>query len=256
MTSTEPQPLAAPLARLLTLLADRAAPRRLIALAGLPGSGKSTVSRRWTDRVNEAHRAATSANADVASNVAIAGNSAASAHPSAPAMVALSMDGFHLTKAELARFAHPAEAFKRRGAPWTFDAAAFAERLQTLRRPDANGSAPVTWPGFEHGVGDPVANAVVVHPATRIVMVEGLYLLHQGHGWKHAHYFDECWFLDVPMEVAMERLVKRHMASNHQTLELAQARLAGNDRLNAKMVWQSRALAHWWVADGPASEAG
>ncbi len=96
-------------------------------------------------------------------------------------------------------------------------------------------------------MGDPVADAVVVHPAIRIVLVEGLYLLHGDHGWNHAHYFDECWFLDVPMGVAMARLVKRHMASNHQTLEFAQARLAGNDRLNADMVWESRGRAQWLV---------
>lgn len=257
MPTPEPKPLSAPVRRLLAYLSDPAAPRRLIALAGLPGSGKSTVAQRWTHRVNEAHRVATSANANVASNVAFAGMSAASAHPTATAMVTLSMDGFHLTKAELARFADPAEAFKRRGAPWTFDAAGFAERLQALRAPKANGAnpatgarnAPVNWPGFEHGVGDPVADAVVVDPATRIVLVEGLYLLHQNHGWNHAHYFDECWFLDVPMGVAMERLVKRHITSNHQTLEVAEARVDDNDRFNAEMVWESRGRAHWLVGE-------
>ena len=104
MPTPEPSLLLEPVRRMLTHLSDPAAPRRLIALAGLPGSGKSTVAQRWTDQVNEADRAATSANADVASNGAIAGNSAVATHPNSPAMVALSMDGFHLTKAALARF--------------------------------------------------------------------------------------------------------------------------------------------------------
>ena len=73
-----------------------------------------------------------------------------------------------------------------------------------------------------------MADAVLVSPAVRIVLVEGLYLLHDDHGWQHAHLFDENWFLDVPMEVAMERL-------------------AVNDRLNAEIVLRSRDRANWLV---------
>lgn len=192
--------------------------RMLIALAGLPGSGKSTVGARLADAVN------TRAGAGV--------------------MVALGMDGFHYTKAELARFADPAEAMKRRGAPWTFDAAAMARRLLELRERGAT----VTWPDFDHGVGDPVADAITVLPSTRIVLVEGLYLLHDDHGWQqHAHLFDEYWFLDVTMEVAMDRLVQRHMAANTQSREVAMQRLVVNDRLNADIVQKSRERALYLI---------
>ncbi len=215
-----PYELKTPLSHLLELLSQRSGGpehRKLIALAGLPGSGKSTVAARLADAVN--------------------------AHAGAGAMVALSMDGFHLTRAELARFADPAEAMKRRGAPWTFDAAAMAQRLIDLREP---GTA-VTWPDFDHGVGDPVADAITVLPSTRIVLIEGLYLLHEGHSWQHAHLFDECWFLEVPMDVAMNRLVKRHMAANNQSREVALQRLAVNDRLNAEIVQKSRERAQYLI---------
>jgi pantothenate kinase len=191
--------------------------RILIALAGLPGSGKSTMAAQLAKQVNA------QAGADV--------------------IMALGMDGFHLTKAQLARFPDPAEALRRRGAPWTFDAAALTQRLLDLRQQQT----AVMWSGFEHGVGDPVADAITVSPSTRIVLVEGLYLLHDDHGWQHAHLFDECWFLDVPMDIAMDRLVRRHMAANHQSREAALQRLAVNDQLNAEIVQKSRERAQWLI---------
>ena len=157
------------------------------------------------------------------------------------------MDGFHLTKAQLAAFPDPAEAFKRRGAPWTFDPAALAERLALLRNNAGDHAKPVSWPGFEHGVGDPVADAITISPSVQIVIVEGLYLLHEGDGWQLEHLFDERWYLDVPMKLAMQRLVARHMLSNGNTREEAAQRLAVNDRLNAEIVLKTRVRAQWLV---------
>ena len=158
-------------------------------------------------------------------------------------MIALGMDGFHFSKAKLSHFPDPVEALKRRGAHWTFDAAALTQRLLDLRQREIS----VLWPEFEHGAGDPVADAITVQPSTRILLIEGLYLLHDDHGWKCAHLFDECWFLDVPMEVAMDRLVQRHIAANRQSRELAMKRLAVNDRLNAEIVLKSRQRAQYVI---------
>ena len=92
-----------------------------------------------------------------------------------------------------------------------------------------------------------MADAVLVSPAVRIVLVEGLYLLHDDHRWQHAHLFDENWFLDVSMEIAMDRLVQRHMQANAHSREVAIQRLAVNDRLNAEIVMKSRDRAHWLI---------
>jgi pantothenate kinase len=62
------------------------------------------------------------------------------------------MDGFHFTKAALRQFPNPAEAFARRGAPWTFDALALQQRLQLLRASASH--ADISWPGFEHAHQD------------------------------------------------------------------------------------------------------
>ena len=215
-----PKLLQDPVKHLLDLLAANPQRRVFIALAGLPGSGKSTVAAQLADAVN------------------------AEAGPGT--MVALGMDGFHLTRAQLAQFPDPTAASARRGAPWTFDPQALAARLQALR--NDNGDA-VSWPGFDHGAGDPVADAVHVPPGTRLILVEGLYLLHTGHGWNLKGLFDELWFLDVSMGVAMDRLVLRHMAANAQSREVALARLAGNDRRNADIVAASRAAAQWLLAN-------
>jgi len=188
-------------------------PRSLIALAGQPGSGKSTAAARLAAQVN------------------------AAAGPEA--MVALGMDGFHLPKAHLRSLPDPEAAFQRRGAPWTFDPAALAARLHAVR--ESAGQRDVPWPEFEHGVGDPVEDACVVKARTRLVLVEGLYLLHPADGWAEVRRcFDEHWYLDTPIETARERLARRHMSAWGLTRPEADARIALNDGLNAEIVARSR----------------
>src|SRR5690349_15591736 len=91
-TTRVPPLLEQPVERLLVLLESRPW-RSMIALAGVPGSGKTTLATRLAEAVN----------------VRTAPNT----------MLALGMDGFHFTKAALRQFPDPEEAFARRGAPWT-----------------------------------------------------------------------------------------------------------------------------------------
>lgn len=192
--------------------------RWLIGVSGLPGAGKSTLAKRWAHETN--------------------------AHRGTESVAALSMDGFHLTKATLARCPDPQAAFARRGAPWTFDPLALRAHLMALRAGES-----VSWPGFEHAVGDPVPGALQVGSEIRVALVEGLYLLHDQHGWDLAGCFDEHWFVDVDMNTAMARLEDRHMAANQQSRAQARARLDGNDRLNAAIAAGARAKARWLVSN-------
>lgn len=193
----------------------------MIALAGLPGSGKSTLALTLAREVN--------------------------AQGGPGAMVAVGMDGFHLPKAALREMPDAEAALARRGAPWTFDVGALASRLRAVRQ--AWGREAVVWPGFEHESGDPVEGAFAVAPETRLVLVEGLYLLGQSDGWESVSAaFDERWFLDTPLEVAMERLALRHMSAWGLSRQEALARIRANDRLNAVIVAQSRAGADWLLA--------
>lgn len=200
-----------PAGRLIQLVGDAAPHRIIVGLVGLPGSGKSTLAEKLVGLVND--------------------------RTSSQTAVALSMDGFHLTKAVLAQCADPAQALIRRGSPWTFDPAALAASLNKIR---TSPHTLNTWPSFDHGMGDPVADAIEIAPVTSLIIVEGLYLLHREHGWNLDGLLDECWYLDTGMDVAMERLAKRHMAAWGFNREQALERLATNDRLNANIVLQSR----------------
>lgn len=200
-----------------------AGPRWIAGLAGLPGSGKSTFASRLANEVNR--------------------------RAGSLVMMALGMDGFHLTKAELHQMPNPDEAFARRGAPWTFDPAALSHRLKRLRI--GAGIGAVEWPDFQHEVGDPVESAYFVLPEVRLILVEGLYLLHEAHRWDAVgESLDERWYLDVPAKVATERLTRRHMAAWGLTREEAHARIASNDGLNAVTVAATRARADWLVMEG------
>ncbi|KAL1862666.1 hypothetical protein Daus18300_008464 [Diaporthe australafricana] len=84
----------------------------LIALAGPPGSGRSTLAQ------------------EVARRLA----SLRSSKPApAPKTAVISIDGFHLTLAALRALPNADEALARRGAPWTFDADAAAALVRELR---------------------------------------------------------------------------------------------------------------------------
>ena len=191
---------------------DSDMPRQIIGLVGVPGSGKSTLAAHLAAEVN--------------------------ARTTPDTMVALGIDGFHLTLAALKQRPDGREAIARRGAPWTFAPHLLAQRLQETRR--ASGCSEIGWPTFQHDVGDPVENGQWIAPHARLVLIEGLYLLHPADGWETiASLLDTCWYLDTPLEIAMERLANRHMAAWNFTREQAEARIAINDRLNAEIVLQS-----------------
>ncbi len=201
------------------------AQRIVIGLVGMPGAGKSVLASRLAAAANQRYGAGV--------------------------VVALGMDGFHLTRAQLAHCADPRAALARRGAPWTFDPLALAQGLRKVRQmPLTEAGAEgqqCRWPGFEHGVGDPVPDALAIPSATRLVMLEGLYLLHQQHGWNLDGLMHCCWFVDVGLDQALERLALRHMASRAITRQQAEQRIDTNDRLNAHTVLATRQRADWLV---------
>ena len=193
-------------------------PRRLIiGIAGMPGAGKSTLATQLANHINT--------------------------HVAPQAAVALGMDGFHLRKDQLQQMPDPDLAFARRGAPWTFDAAGFMQALHRIRT-----GHETTWPDFAHDVGDPVPDAIVVPPQLQLVIVEGLYLLHDQDGWSGAKaLLDEGWYLDTPLDVAMDRLARRHMQAWGFTRAQAQHRIDSSDGLNAVLVAASARHADWLV---------
>lgn len=91
---------------------------------------------------------------------------------------------------------------------------------------------------------------VRVGPATRLVLVEGLYLFLDTPPWAQlaeTGLLDERWMMDVAPAVATRRIVARHLAVG-ATREQAEARAGGSDALNADLVWSRRRAAEPHVA--------
>lgn len=208
--------------RAFTLLAALPPPARLvIGVAGPPGAGKSTLAAAVVTRLQ-------------------------TALTDPAAAVALPMDGFHLTKAQLAAFPDPDAAFARRGAPHTFDGAAFVAAVRSVARPGST----ATLPSFDHGVGDPTPGGVVVPAAARIIVVEGNYLLLDQPPWSALlddRILADAWYVDVGADTTADRLFARQTGDGVDP-EVSRGRIEGNDAPNAELVARFRGRADVVVA--------
>ena len=199
--------------------------RYLVAIAGVPGSGKTTIAQAMTEYLNTTLQVPTRL---------------------------LSMDGFHLPQRALDQLPNPSEAYIRRGAPWTFDVARFVGFIQQLR--DWANTAPlpdhsqisqtdlcvIRAPTFDHAKKDPVEDGMTITPDTSIIIIEGNYVLLDEPGWcEISKMVDYRIFVDTDLQDARDRTAKRHIrAGIENTLERAYQRVDGNDYLNGILVQQ------------------
>ncbi|KAF1357386.1 nicotinamide riboside kinase [Lizonia empirigonia] len=201
--------------KLLRRQASNPRQRMLVALAGVPGSGKSTVSQALLQEL-----AVRSVN-DVA---------------------VVPMDGFHYTKEALSAFEDPEVAFERRGAPFTFDASRLLNLVKSLKSTLVTTREEpeqlVHAPSFDHAVQDPVENDVTISSQNRVIIVEGNYTLLDQKPWNEiAEICDERWFVDVSPETVRDRLAARHLAAGIETsYEAAVQRAETNDIPNGAMI--------------------
>ncbi|GGQ78720.1 nucleoside/nucleotide kinase family protein [Streptomyces asoensis] len=188
--------------------------RALLGIAGSPGAGKTTLARRLVRELNGS---------------------------GLPWAVHVPMDGFHLADAELDRLGRRG----RKGAPDTFDAAGYAALLRRLRE-QADGASGeggddiVYAPGFERVLEQPLAGAIPVPPAARLVVTEGNYLLLGTGAWVRVRAaLDEVWFCEGDEDERVRRLVARHeeFGKGHED---AVAWVLGSDRRNAELVASTR----------------
>ena len=204
--------------------------RVLIAIAGPPGSGKTTTAQQVAKLINTQHPAPASASSN--------------SKTAAPTALPVSMDGFHLRRSELASMDDPDEAFRRRGAPWTFDAegmVAFISHCHQTTTTSTTSSSAVTdltAPTFDHAVKDPVPDGLRIPATTRVLLLEGNYLLVDEPPWEAiAELVDERWYINVDVAAARERTAARHVRTGVEAdMQAALGRVEGNDEPNAEYI--------------------
>jgi pantothenate kinase len=185
------------LERIHTLLASGS--RQILGIVGPPGSGKSTLAQQLAKALGEK-------------------------------AVVVPMDGFHLSNAELARL----QRTQRKGAEDTFDSAGY---LALLRRIKANSPGETVYaPQFDRELEEPIAGAIVVENATRLIITEGNYLLLQHGPWGQVKsLLDEAWYVDVDSNLRQSRLIERHRQFG-KTEDEARAWVASTDEPNARII--------------------
>ncbi len=180
------------------------AKRFLVAIAGPPGAGKSTLA----DKVAKALKAR--------------GESAE----------VLPMDGFHMDNAVLIEKG----LLKRKGVPDSFDVRAFLDIVKAVRAADQEVLVPV----FDRSREIAIASARIVSADHRFIVVEGNYLLlNQGKWAELEGMFDYSIMLAPPMEVLEERLWARWRGYKLDE-EAAHAKVYGNDLPNGRLILENR----------------
>ena len=154
----------------------------------------------------------------------------------------VAMDGFHLRNEVLDRLGRT----QRKGAPDTFDAAAFVQVLGCLR----DGTRAVSVPAFSRELDEPVPDAFVIEPDAAVVLVEGNYLLLDEGPWAEvASRLDLSVYVEAPAEMRRGRLLARQIRS-HGSPAAAQRWIQTVDDPNATIVEQTKARADHLVVPG------
>jgi len=176
--------------------------RAIVAIAGPPGSGKSTIAARIVNELNSVER----------------GSAAV-----------LGMDGFHFDDVVLVERGLRA----RKGAPETFDVAGLEHLLGRLRD---NSELEIAVPVFDRAIEIARAGALIIPRSTRFVIVEGNYLLLNQAPWANLmRYYDMTIFLHVDASLLRDRLQTRWRLLGFDDDEI-QAKVVQNDLPNALLV--------------------
>ncbi|MCG8594412.1 MAG: nucleoside/nucleotide kinase family protein [Kiloniellales bacterium] len=195
---------AAFIARLRALLRELpAGARHVVALAGAPASGKSTLAAEAEDQLNR----------------------------QAPgACAVLPMDGFHYDDEVLV----PRGWRPRKGAPHTFDVGGLFATLNRLRR---NDEPMIAVPRFDRSLEIARAGARLIERSVRLILVEGNYLLLKDPPWAAlAPLFDTTALIRAEEDALVRRLTGRWQGYGLDEAAVRE-KLEDNDLPNGRLVY-------------------
>ena len=194
------------LIKLLDNLKNDLKNRYFIALSGPPASGKSTISEKLLkDLTLKGHNSSI-----------------------------LQMDGFHYDDQILKQ----KSLLLKKGAPETFDVMGFLNFLFRLQNENE-----VAIPIFDRSLELSRSSAVIISKETRVVIVEGNYILLKTHPWRELHkFFNSTIMINTKHEILEKRLIDRWRSFNIPEEEIKQ-KVFENDLPNGVNVYKNSILA-------------
>ena len=196
------------LIKLLDNLKNDLKNRYFIALSGPPASGKSTISEKLVkDLTLKGHNSSI-----------------------------LQMDGFHYDDQILKQ----KSLLLKKGAPETFDVMGFLNFLFRLQNENE-----VAIPIFDRSLELSRSSAVIISKETRVVIVEGNYILLKTHPWRELHkFFNSTIMINTKNEILEKRLIERWRSFNIPEEEIKQ-KVFENDLPNGVNVYKNSILADY-----------
>ena len=190
------------LTKLLDNLKNDLKNRYFIALSGPPASGKSTISEKLVkDLTLKGHNSSI-----------------------------LQMDGFHYDDQILKQ----KSLLLKKGAPETFDVMGFLNFLFRLQNENE-----VAIPIFDRSLELSRSSAVIISKETRVVIVEGNYILLKTHPWRELHkFFNSTIMINTKHEILEKRLIERWRNFNIPEEEIKQ-KVFENDLPNGVNVYKN-----------------
>ncbi len=180
-------------------------PRFIVAIAGPPGAGKSTLADALHGELTRRGEKAE----------------------------VLPMDGFHMDNGILQHRGLLA----RKGAPETFDVRGFSDIIAAVRKADQEVLVPV----FDRSREIAIASARSISPDTRFILAEGNYLLLNEERWvRLKSSYDFSIFVGPSVEVLEQRLRDRWVGYGLDEAGIT-AKLYENDLPNGKRVVENSA---------------
>ena len=187
--------------------------RRIVAIAGPPASGKSTLAAEIFRKLNA---------------------------KSPGGCAILPMDGYHYDDEVLV----PKGWRPRKGAPHTFDVGGLSATLQRLRD---NDETTIAVPRFDRSIEIARAGALLIEQSVRLIVCEGNYLLLTDDPWPSLQpFFDRTALVMTDYEELVRRNRQRWVDSDYSD-DMVLAKLEENHLPNVPLVYERAAKPDWII---------